>query len=168
MELGMEIDGELVVARELLKKCFQVWASHWKSAAFVRSFYALPRFPAPTPDFDRRCLESWVSDADVNDVRQRMLKNCPRRSWLQLNGDPKGECYAPFLCVCYWVGMPYVEFLEVLGLDLGRHLAWGLRGRKAFVHRQRDGLQRHSAFLTRALWIWFDPSGADPYATPGS
>jgi hypothetical protein len=37
MELGMEIDGELVVARELLKKCFQVWASHWKSAAFVRS-----------------------------------------------------------------------------------------------------------------------------------
>ena len=89
----MEIDDELVAERELKEKCFHVWNALRKKAVFIRTFGALPRFAVPTPEYDRRWMESWVDDADVNDVRQRMLKYCPRRFWLQLNGDPKGECY---------------------------------------------------------------------------
>ena len=164
----MEIDDELVAERELKEKCFHVWNALRKKAVFIRTFGALPRFAVPTPEYDRRCMESWVDDADVNDVRQRMLKYCPRRFWLQLNGDPKGECYAPFLCVCYWVGLPYGKFVDVLGPDFGRRLAWGLRGSESFVHREKDGLKRHSKYLNSALWVWLDPSGVAPWATPGS
>ena len=54
MELGMEIDDELVAERELKEKCFHVWNALGKKAVFIRTFGALPRFAVPTHEYDRR------------------------------------------------------------------------------------------------------------------
>ena len=42
--------------------------------------------------------ELWA-DADINDLYTRLVDHAPRRVWLELNGDPEGICFAPWLCV---------------------------------------------------------------------
>ena len=51
-------------------------------------------------------------------------------------------------------------FSSILGEDYGNRLQWGA-GTKVF-HRpsQSGGLGRHKNFLTRANWLWVDPSEA--------
>jgi hypothetical protein len=118
-----------------------------------------------TDDFDRRCREPWVSSADVNDLRSQMVSRLPRCMWLQMNGDARGDCYAPFLCAHYHVGVPYDQFVELLGRQFGSHLTWG-KGSTQIFHRQRkDGLRRHSSFLSFASWGWMDPTCSWPHQT---
>ena len=134
---------------------------------FLQDWGSLYRVETILPEFDERCDLEWVHFADLNDVRQRMLTLLPRRMHLQLNGDALGECYAPFLCVNWWLGMPYAQFSSILGEDYGEKLQWGA-GKKVF-HRssQSGGLRRHNKFLTCAKWLWVDPSEAPVYLTAG-
>lgn len=129
-------------------------------------FYASDRFEV---SLEGRGYKAWNHDGsiDVNDVRLRMLQRLPRRMHLQLNGNAEGECYAPFLCVHFHLGISYQEFVDVMGDDFGQRMAWGLPGTRSIIHRDRNGLSRHSYVLPKSSWFYIDPSFAIPYWTPG-
>jgi hypothetical protein len=150
---------EEIVSAVERKETRRLWMAVWN---------AEPRSVTCLPDFERRCLDGRNEGADVNEVRHRMLVNLPRRMQLQLNGDALGVCFAPVLCVHFWAGMPYDTFVELLGDDFGKSLMWGMSNHTIF-HRasKSNGLARHHASLTAGKWLWVDPSGAQPYVTPG-
>jgi hypothetical protein len=118
------------------------------------------------PDFRLRCERGWVNGADVNDVMHNILTNVPRRMNLQLNGDCEGVCIAPWLCVNYYLGMPFEQLKEITGKDFGRFLKWGF-GRNHLVHRASAGAKRHNNALDDFIFLWVDPTGSPPYVTPG-
>lgn len=91
------------------------WLSGWGSLS--RRTTNLPG------DYYHRCDELWVSSADVNDLRSKLVSRLSRCLWLQWNGDAEGECYAPFLCAHFWVGMPFNQFVGLLGKQYGRDLS---------------------------------------------
>ena len=117
------------------------------------------------PEFEARCADDWVEDADVNDVMHHILACLPRRTNLQLNGDCEGVCIAPFLCVNFHLGIRYEQLKKILGDDFGRYLKWGL-GKTNCVHRP-TGLKRHNKALPGFIFLYIDTTGAYPYVTPG-
>jgi hypothetical protein len=135
-----------------------------KKEAWLSAWFARERFEVPLR-FSHQELPSV--DVDVNDLRQRIIKYCPRRMWLQWNGDAEGECYAPFLSVHFHIGVPFETFVGLLGSDLGRRMTWGVEGSVSIVFRVQTGLKRHSNFLEPSQWFYIDTSQAGPYLTPG-
>lgn len=107
-----------------------------KKEAWLLTWYARERFEVPL-----RLLrpETSLVDIDVNDLRQRIIKYCPRRMWLQWNGDVAGECYAPFLCAHLYSGLSFETFAQLLGSDLGRRMAWGVKGSDSIIFRDNSG-----------------------------
>lgn len=137
-----------------------------KKAEWFRVWDGLPRRTTDIPaDISRRWEEPWVSSADVNDLRSQLVSRLPRCLWLQWNGDAQGECYAPFLCAHYWVGMPFDQFVELLGGRCGSDLAWGNGGSKILHKQGNGGLRRHHNYLPFASFAWMDPTGTAPSHT---
>ena len=128
------------VIKELLKDLVDELAreeeAEEKKRLWFQKWDLLPRLETNLPEFGQRCTAEWLVSADLNDVRQRMLTLLPRRMHLQLNGDALRECYAPFFCVHWWLGMPYAQFLSILGEDFGKTLVWGV-GKMFFTEHQR-------------------------------
>jgi len=121
--------------------------------------------------FRRRCAATAAEGLDVNDLRHRMITRLPRRMWLQLNANfPDGEFYAPFLSVNFHLDISYELLQQLLGHDFGRYLKWGGKGgNKGVIVRARptNSLRRQSSDQADAIWIWVDPTFADPRWWPG-
>ena len=118
------------------------------------------------PEFEARCADDWVEDADVNDVMHHILACLPRCMNLQLNGDCEvGVCIAPFLCVNFHLGMPFEQLKKIVGDDFGTRLKWGF-GKTNLVHRTSQEAKRHNKALDGFIFLWIDPSGMSPYVTP--
>jgi hypothetical protein len=119
-----------------------------KKEAWLSAWFARERFEVPLR-FSHQELPSV--DVDVNDLRQRIIKYCPRRMWLQWNGDAEGECYAPFLCVHLYSGLSFETFARLLGSDLGQRM------RRLLTLRRRPSTPPSP--LTR-LALWRAPRAA--------
>jgi hypothetical protein len=153
-------------AREQCKHAITRLLAAVERRLWREDFDALPRFDVPLKG---RGFTAWESDGskDINDLRQRMLERLPRRMHLEMSGNAEGECYAPFFCVHVHLGIPFKEFVELIGDDFGWRLAWGRPGSTEFIHRDRRGLRRHHNSLDSASWIWVDTTLAIPYLTAG-
>ena len=78
------------------------------------------------------------------------------------------ECYVPFLCVHWWLGISFKQFVDLLGDDFGHYLNWGLVRNNDFIYRDQRGLSCHDKFFKAAKWFWIDFTFAAPYITPGT
>lgn len=97
--------------------------------------------------------EFWAT-ADNNDFLERLISFCPQRVWLELNGDPDGLHFAPWLCVCSWLKIRFPRMKEILGRDWGNNFMKKCGALKKAGNRGGLGSGR--------IWIWLCRKGHDP------
>lgn len=112
---------------------------------------------APKVEYDD---DQWV-DVDANDLLLAMISFLPQCVWLELYGDPEGVCFAPWLCVCFWLRIRLSRLKELLPQGRGGNDI--LRG--CSVLTRSNGLSR---CVVKAPMIFLDRSGVSPSFQPGN
>jgi len=106
--------------------------------------------------------DHFWADKDGNDLLLMSIALLPQCVWLELYSDPEGVCFAPWLCVCFWLHIRPAKLKELLPAGHGKHGNDILR-RCSVLTRSR-GLSRQS---THVSMLFLDRSGLPPSFGPG-
>ena len=119
--------------------------SHWnvclESESDFRKVLVQKLAEVEQPERPEELTDEYRADAKgADDVFSACYKYVPRGMWIDAAGDPEGLCYAPWLCLCFWLFIPFPRLKELLGIGFGRYCP------STGIHRASKGLQRSRTF----------------------
>jgi hypothetical protein len=65
--------------------------------------------------------DHFWADKDGNDLLLMLIVVLPQFVWLELYGDLKSVCFAPWLRVCFWLNIRPAKLKELLPVGHGKH-----------------------------------------------